>query len=188
MQKRSRCLFSLISFQWRSWRKNPWIQRRKKFRNVNLRALKVAGRTLFCVFLKDVQSFQANEEVCYFTLDIFESHFLILYFDGEPGTMKVHGALTRLTWWFDEAGNPWPPYYQNYLIDLRFIWSEYIVLLYCRNHQRNHFGSLSPKHLLSQRGTRVLLRKHELSQIPLPIPNVLAVILQEALPLPINVW
>ena len=44
-------------------RTNPWIQRRKKFRNVNLRALKVAGRIFLGVFVKDVQSCQVKWDV-----------------------------------------------------------------------------------------------------------------------------
>ena len=54
VQKRSWCLFSLITLRLctlpvKKLKKNPWIQGRKKFRNVNLRALKVAGRILQCV-------------------------------------------------------------------------------------------------------------------------------------------
>ena len=42
-------------------KKNPWIQGRKKFRNFNLRALKVAGGiVLLGVFVKDVQSCQGK--------------------------------------------------------------------------------------------------------------------------------
>ena len=43
-----------VLFQWRRAKKNPWIQERKKFRNFKLRALKVAGRILLGVFVKDV--------------------------------------------------------------------------------------------------------------------------------------
>ena len=35
---------------------------------------------------------QSQWKVCYFKLDIFQTHFLIFYFDGELGTMKVHDA------------------------------------------------------------------------------------------------
>ena len=42
-------------------KKNPWIQGRKKFRNFNLRALKVAGGiVLLGVFVEDVQSCQGK--------------------------------------------------------------------------------------------------------------------------------
>jgi len=41
----------------------PWIQGRKKFRNVNLRALQVTGRILLGVFVKDVQSCQVKLNV-----------------------------------------------------------------------------------------------------------------------------
>ena len=67
-------------------KKNPWIQGKKKFRNFNLRALKINGQILLCVFVKDEQSCQVKLNVCaaknplfcqswwkacYFTLDIF---------------------------------------------------------------------------------------------------------------------
>ena len=44
-------------------KKTRRIQRRKKFRNVNLRALKDAGRILLVVFVKDVQSCQVKVNV-----------------------------------------------------------------------------------------------------------------------------
>ena len=106
--------------------RTPWIQTRKKFRNVNLRALRVSGRILLGVYQtpKQQQSYsglrspgrsnstyfsswcvqhfkrsgmfcQSQWKVCYFKLDIFQTHFFIFYFDGELGTMKVHDAQTR---------------------------------------------------------------------------------------------
>ena len=40
------------------------IQRRKKFRNVNFRALKDAGRIFLGVFVEDEQSSQVKVNVC----------------------------------------------------------------------------------------------------------------------------
>ena len=91
LQKRSWCLFSFISMTMttlprKELKKNPWIQGKKKFRNFNLRALKINGQILLCVFVKDEQSCQVKLNVCaaknplfcqswwkacYFTLDIF---------------------------------------------------------------------------------------------------------------------
>ena len=61
LQKRSWCLFSFISLTLttlptKKLKKNPKIQGKKKFRNFNLRALKVNWQILLGVFVKDEQS------------------------------------------------------------------------------------------------------------------------------------
>ena len=45
-------------------KKNPWIQVKRKFRNFNLRALKVNGQILLGVFVKDEESCQVKLNVC----------------------------------------------------------------------------------------------------------------------------
>ena len=78
--------------------KKTWrIQRRKKFRNVNLRALKDAGRILLLVFVKDLQSCQVKVNVwckeLTFLSKAMEGLLLYTSLDGVPGTMKVLGLL-----------------------------------------------------------------------------------------------
>ena len=93
-----------VLFQWRSWRRLGRF-RRKKFRNVNLRALKDAGRIFLGVFVKDVQSCQVKVNVCCKELPFCQSqwkvcyftrHFLICLFPRETRNYEC-------PWWLDRT-------------------------------------------------------------------------------------
>ena len=57
-----------------------------------------------CVYCKEL-SFLSKlvEGLLLYTGYFFKTHFLIFYFDGELGTIKVHVAYVRLARWFDRC-------------------------------------------------------------------------------------
>ena len=175
LQKRSWYLFSFISLTLttlptKKLKKNPWIQGNKKFRNFNLRALKVNWQILLGVFVKDEQSCQVKlnvyavknspltklvEGLLLFTGYFFKTHFLIFLFRWRARNYKSPWCINKTTvvvW--------------SLLVILGFLitklsWSIYRLfdpnkLCY---FTVKPFGSLSPKHLYSQREKRVMFMK-----------------------------
>ena len=175
LQKRSWYLFSFISLTLttlptKKLKKNPWIQGNKKFRNFNLRALKVNWQILLGVFVKDEQSCQVKlnvyavknspltklvEGLLLFTGYFFKTHFLIFLFRWRARNYKSPWCINKTTvvvW--------------SLLVILGFLITKLSWSIY-RLFDPNKLcfftvkpiGSLSPKHLYSQREKRVMFMK-----------------------------
>ena len=88
-----------VLFQWRSWGRLGRF-RRKKFGDVNLRALKDARRIFLGVFVKDVQSCQVKVNVCCKELPFCQSQWKVCYF-------TCHFLICLFRWEAKNYESPW---------------------------------------------------------------------------------